>query len=54
VEDHGRLADPLAGRLPPPENSPGGRGLLILNHISDLVRIHTGGESSRVRPYLYP
>jgi len=53
VEDCGRLTDPLAGRLPPPDHKPGGRGLLIVNHVADLVRIHAGEDSSRVRLYLY-
>jgi anti-sigma regulatory factor (Ser/Thr protein kinase) len=53
VEDHGRLTDPLAGRLPPADDSPGGRGLLIVNHLCDLVRIHTGPDASRIRFHLY-
>ena len=49
VEDHGRPADPLAGRLPPPETSPRGRGLVIVNHLCDLVRVHTGTDANRIR-----
>jgi len=49
VADHGRLADPLAGRLPPADGAPGGRGLLIVNHLCDLVRIHTGPDATRIR-----
>ena len=49
VEDQGRLADPLAGRLPPPDSSPRGRGLVIVNHLCDLVRVHTGPDANRIR-----
>ncbi len=52
VEDGGRLTNPLAGRLPPAEDSTGGRGLLIVNHLCDLVRVHSGPDSCTVRLYL--
>lgn len=41
VEDTGHLADPLVGRVMPPTDQPGGRGLLLVNHLCDLVRVHT-------------
>jgi len=53
VADHGRLTDALAGRLPPADNSSGGRGLLIVNHLCDLVRIHTGPDTSCIRFHIY-
>ncbi|MFI0854189.1 anti-sigma factor RsbA family regulatory protein [Streptomyces sp. NPDC021098] len=49
VRDRGWLRDPLAGRLPPQRDSPGGRGLLTVHHLADLVRIHTGPEGTTVR-----
>jgi anti-sigma regulatory factor (Ser/Thr protein kinase) len=52
VHNPGRLADPLAGRLPPEPVALGGRGLLIVNHLCDLVRVHTDRDSSTVRLYL--
>ncbi|MCU1642388.1 MAG: hypothetical protein JWN03_2663 [Nocardia sp.] len=41
VQDNGCIADPLAGRIPVPPNRIGGRGLLLINQLSDLVRLHT-------------
>ncbi|MFH8611484.1 anti-sigma factor RsbA family regulatory protein [Streptomyces sp. NPDC018029] len=41
VRDAGVLADPLAGRCPPPRDRRGGRGLLLVHVIADLVRVHT-------------
>ena len=41
VGDHGHLADPLAGRHPVPVGQRGGRGLLLVNQLADLVRTHT-------------
>ncbi|MEU4798457.1 anti-sigma factor RsbA family regulatory protein [Streptomyces sp. NPDC023327] len=41
VRDEGVLADPLAGRRPPPPGQSGGRGLLLVHVVADLVRIHT-------------
>ncbi|MGV9272374.1 anti-sigma factor RsbA family regulatory protein [Streptomyces griseosporeus] len=52
VRDAGRLTDPLAGRRPVPRDRRGGRGLLLVNLVSDLVRMHTGDEGTAVRAYL--
>ncbi|MFB8008678.1 anti-sigma factor RsbA family regulatory protein [Nocardia sp. NPDC056000] len=41
VRDRGYIADPLAGRLPVPGFHRGGRGLLLVNQLCDLVRMHT-------------
>jgi anti-sigma regulatory factor (Ser/Thr protein kinase) len=41
VGDSGCLSDPLAGRVPPARDQQGGRGLLLVNHLADLVRYHT-------------
>lgn len=49
VRDGGRLADPLAGRRPAPRDQRGGRGLLLVNLVSDLVRVHTGADGTTVR-----
>lgn len=51
VRDRGLLTDPLAGRIPPPPDSPHGRGLLLVNHLCDLVRIDSqprGGTAVRM------
>jgi anti-sigma regulatory factor (Ser/Thr protein kinase) len=49
VRDEGRLADPLAGRRPVPRDQRGGRGLLLVNLIADLVRVHRGDDGTTVR-----
>ncbi|MFJ6391183.1 anti-sigma factor RsbA family regulatory protein [Streptomyces sp. NPDC091972] len=52
VRDHGRLDDPLAGRRPPERDTLGGRGLLLVHTVADLVRIHTGPEGTAIRCYI--
>ncbi|MFF1546888.1 anti-sigma factor RsbA family regulatory protein [Streptomyces sp. NPDC058291] len=52
VRDAGRLADPLAGRRPPARGQIGGRGLMLVHYVADLVRLHTGDEGTTVRFYL--
>ncbi|MFD7991955.1 anti-sigma factor RsbA family regulatory protein [Streptomyces mexicanus] len=51
VRDGGRLDDPLAGRRPVPRDQRGGRGLLLVNLVADLVRIHTGQDGTTVRAW---
>jgi anti-sigma regulatory factor (Ser/Thr protein kinase) len=51
VRDRGRLTDPLAGRRPPAPTVPGGRGLLMVNLLADLVRVHTTGKGTAVRAW---
>ncbi|MEY9214404.1 sensor histidine kinase [Thermobifida halotolerans] len=41
VEDTGHLPNPLTGRLRPDITQPRGRGLVFVNHLCDLVRVHT-------------
>jgi anti-sigma regulatory factor (Ser/Thr protein kinase) len=52
VSDQGRIADPLAGRIPATPHQLGGRGLLMVNYLADLVRTHTGEEGTTVRAYV--
>ncbi|MEU3842305.1 anti-sigma factor RsbA family regulatory protein [Streptomyces sp. NPDC028635] len=52
VRDAGRLTDPLAGRRPVPRGQRGGRGLLLVNLVSDLVRLHTAEDGTTIRAYL--
>ena len=49
VDDGGHIADPLAGRRPPPPMSPSGRGLLLVNQLCDLVRMRSGPDGTSVR-----
>lgn len=51
VNDAGHLTKPLAGQVRPPANQPGGRGLLLVNHLADLVRMHTTPSGTAIRAY---
>lgn len=53
VHDRGRLTDPLAGRRPPARDQLGGRGLMLVHHVADLVRLHTAPDATTVRFYLH-
>ncbi|MGW0250573.1 anti-sigma factor RsbA family regulatory protein [Nocardia goodfellowii] len=52
IRDGGRLTDPLAGRKPPEPGQMGGRGLILVNYMADLVRVHTSAEGTTIRFYL--
>jgi anti-sigma regulatory factor (Ser/Thr protein kinase) len=52
VRDGGTLSDPLAGRRPPGRGEPSGRGLLMVNDLADLVRVHTGASGTTFRALL--
>jgi anti-sigma regulatory factor (Ser/Thr protein kinase) len=52
VSDPGQLTDPLAGRIPPGPNSEHGRGLLLVNYLCDLVRVHTDATSTTIRLHM--
>lgn len=52
VTDEGHLADPLAGRRTPRSAQLGGRGLLLVHCVSDLVRVHTTPTGTTLRIHL--
>jgi anti-sigma regulatory factor (Ser/Thr protein kinase) len=52
VSDEGTAPARLAGRTLPAPDSVSGRGLALVNYMSDLVRIHTGPDGTAVRLYL--
>jgi len=52
VDDQGHLADPLAGRVPPPAHRAGGRGLILANQLCDLVRIHAARGRTAIRLHM--
>jgi len=52
VRDAGRLDDPLAGRRMASPHSLGGRGLLLVNALADLVRIHTSPNGTTIQAFL--
>ncbi|MEO6090104.1 MAG: ATP-binding protein [Umezawaea sp.] len=49
--DSGHITDPLAGRTPADPVQIGGRGLLVVDHLADLVRVHstTAGTTIQAR-----
>jgi anti-sigma regulatory factor (Ser/Thr protein kinase) len=47
--DAGHLADPLTGRLTPPLDAPGGRGLYLVNQLCDLVQLRSSPQGTTVR-----
>ena len=51
VRDTGFIADPLVGRHPVTPDMPGGRGVLLVNQLSDLVRLHTRPGATTVRAH---
>ncbi|GAA3229463.1 sensor histidine kinase [Nonomuraea helvata] len=51
VSDSGHITDPLAGRRPVDPRHAGSRGLLIVNLLSDLVRVHTRAGATTIRAY---
>ena len=53
LSDGGVLTDPLAGRVPPPVHSSGGRGLMMVNKLCDLVRVHTTAAGTTTRIHMY-
>ncbi|MEV4665486.1 sensor histidine kinase [Micromonospora echinofusca] len=52
IHDDGSLTDPLAGRLTPAADGIGGRGLVIVQALCDLVRVHTTAAGTTIRMYV--
>ena len=51
VADAGVIVDPLVGRHPASPGQLNGRGLLMVNHLADLVRMYTTPDGTVVRAY---
>jgi anti-sigma regulatory factor (Ser/Thr protein kinase) len=51
VEDTGTLTDPLAGRIPVAPDQLRGRGLMLVNLLCDLVRVHRQPDRTITRLY---
>jgi anti-sigma regulatory factor (Ser/Thr protein kinase) len=47
--DAGHLQNPLVGRLQPPVEQEGGRGLFLVNQLCDLVQLRTSAQGTTVR-----
>jgi len=52
VDDQGQIADPLAGRLRPAPDAPGGHGLWLVNQICDLVELRSGPAGTSIRMHM--
>jgi anti-sigma regulatory factor (Ser/Thr protein kinase) len=52
VQDGGHLTDPLAGRRPATLDQDGGRGLLLIHQLADLVRVHTTPQGTTTHVFL--
>ena len=52
VDDTGRIEKPMAGRLQPILDEPGGRGLWLANQLCDLVQVRTFEDGNVVRIHM--
>jgi anti-sigma regulatory factor (Ser/Thr protein kinase) len=52
VHDSGRLTELLVGRIPPAPSSERGRGLVLVNYLCDLVRVHTQPTGTTIRMHM--
>ncbi len=49
IRDRGIITNPLAGRVRPPSDQTGGRGLWLMNQLCDLVQIRSTSEGQTIR-----
>lgn len=54
VRDAGRLANPMVGRRNPGASAHGGYGVMLVNLLCDLVRVHTGEGGTAIRVWVGP
>ena len=47
--DSGHLTEPLTGRLTPPVDAEGGRGVYLVNQLCDLVQLRSSADGTTVR-----
>jgi anti-sigma regulatory factor (Ser/Thr protein kinase) len=53
ISDGGHIHDPLTGRVPPSvTDATGGRGLLLVNQLCDLVRVYTRPGATTIRVHV--
>jgi anti-sigma regulatory factor (Ser/Thr protein kinase) len=52
IDDSGWITDPLAGRVRPEVEEPGGHGLWLVNQVCDLVEVRTGRVGTTVRLHM--
>ncbi|MEV4656898.1 sensor histidine kinase [Micromonospora sp. NPDC049301] len=53
LTDTGHITNPLAGRIPVPPQQTGSRGLLLVNQLCDLVRVHTVPGATTIRLHMH-
>ncbi|WBQ07470.1 sensor histidine kinase [Kribbella sp. CA-293567] len=49
IADQGRIDDLLVGRMPPPIDGLGGRGVWMANQLCDLVQLRSGPTGTQIR-----
>ena len=52
IDDNGRIADPLAGRVRPAGDELRGHGLWLVNQVCDLVEVRTGAIGTTIRLHM--
>jgi anti-sigma regulatory factor (Ser/Thr protein kinase) len=52
VRDRGTLTNPMVGRLKPAPNTRGGYGVVMVNLLCDLVRIHSDQHGTTIRVHV--
>ncbi|HEX6344529.1 sensor histidine kinase [Umezawaea sp.] len=52
VRDQGTLRDPMVGRLRPSASAQGGYGVVMVNLLCDLVRVHSGDSGTAIRVHV--
>ncbi|MEU4445349.1 sensor histidine kinase [Actinosynnema sp. NPDC050801] len=52
VRDAGRIANPMMGRRNPGAHGRGGYGVMLVNLLCDLVRVHTRDDGTAIRVYV--
>ncbi|PSL52837.1 anti-sigma regulatory factor (Ser/Thr protein kinase) [Saccharothrix carnea] len=52
VRDAGRLANPMVGRRNPGVSTHGGYGVMLVNLLCDLVRVHAHEDGTSIRVYV--
>jgi anti-sigma regulatory factor (Ser/Thr protein kinase) len=54
VRDSGRLANPMVGRRSPGASAHGGYGVMLVNLLCDLVRVHAREDGTAIRVWVGP
>jgi anti-sigma regulatory factor (Ser/Thr protein kinase) len=52
IHDAGHITDPRAGQIPPTPDQPSGRGLWVVNCLTDLMQIHSSPTGTVVRVHM--